>query len=77
MVASRLCFFLWNIGARQVDVGTLAIFNNLKFPLAVIVSFVFFGERADLVNLTLAGGLMTLALLLNHWGMRLKDVLDF
>lgn len=68
VIASGLCFFLWNVGARQVEAGTLAIFNDFKFPLAVAVSLVVFGERANLFNLAAAGGLITLALVINHWG---------
>lgn len=75
-IASGLCFFLWNVGARQVDAGTLAILNNLKFPLAVLASLIFFGERADLLPLALSGGLMALALLLNGWPPRLHAALD-
>jgi len=36
-IASGLSFFLWNIGGRRVNAGTLAIFNDLKIPLAVVV----------------------------------------
>jgi carboxylate/amino acid/amine transporter len=69
-VASGLCFFLWNIGARQVDAGTLAIFNDLKIPLAVTVSLVFFGEQAGLPNLLLGGSIVMAALWLNESGVR-------
>ncbi len=66
-VASGLGFFLWNVGARKVDAGTLAIFNDLKIPLAVAVSMIVFGEQANLPRLLLGGGLGLLALLLNRW----------
>lgn len=46
-VASGLGFFLWNRGARKVNNGTLAVFNNLKIPLAVLVSTIIFGERPE------------------------------
>lgn len=48
IVASGLGFFLWNIGATRVNAGTLAVMNNAKVPLAVIVSLVVFGEQAPL-----------------------------
>jgi carboxylate/amino acid/amine transporter len=68
--ASGICFFLWNLGARKVDIGALAIFNNLKVPLAVAVSLIFFGEKANLTNL-IAGGLIVLAALaLNEYSLR-------
>lgn len=41
-IASGLCFFLWNFGATKTDVGALAICNNLKMPLAITVSLLFF-----------------------------------
>jgi carboxylate/amino acid/amine transporter len=69
-VASGLCFFLWNIGARQVDAGTLAIFNDLKIPLAITVSLVFFGEQTSLPNLLLGGTIIMAALWLNESGVR-------
>lgn len=48
VLASGLGFFLWNQGATQVNAGALAVMNNAKVPLAVIVSLLFFGERAPL-----------------------------
>jgi drug/metabolite transporter (DMT)-like permease len=55
LVPSGLCFFLWNVGARRVNAGTLAVMNNLKIPLAVAVSLLVFREDADLLRLA-AGG---------------------
>ena len=54
----------------QVDTGTLAIFNDLKIPLAVAVSLVFFGEQASLLHLLLGGVIVMAALLLNEVGLR-------
>ncbi len=70
VVASAIGFFLWNIGARKVNAGTLAIFNDLKIPLAVAVSLVFFGEQANLPRLLFGGGLVLAALALNEWNTR-------
>jgi drug/metabolite transporter (DMT)-like permease len=68
VIASGLGFFLWNVGSRQVSIGAMAIFNDLKVPLAVVVSLIFFGENANLINL-IAGGILVLAgLLLNEFG---------
>ena len=66
-IASGLSFFLWNVGARKVNAGTLAIFNDLKIPLAVIVSITFFGEQANWINLMAGGGIAVAALYLNEW----------
>lgn len=57
LVASGLCFFLWNLGARQVNAGVLAVMNDLKIPLGVLFSLVVFQERADWPRLV-AGSLV-------------------
>ena len=52
IIASGLCFFLWNYGVRQVKPGTLAVMNNLKIPLAALSSILLFGEHPDLTLLS-------------------------
>ncbi len=64
VVASGVCFFLWNYGALRVGVGTLAVMNDLKVPLTVLVSLVVFGERTDPVRLAACGALFAAAALL-------------
>jgi carboxylate/amino acid/amine transporter len=66
VIASGVGFFLWNYGARRMNAGTLAVFNNLKVPLAVAVSLIFFGESADPLRLALGGGIVLAALFLNE-----------
>ncbi len=39
-------FYLWNRGAARTAAGVLAVANNLKVPLAVLVSWTVFGEPA-------------------------------
>ena len=51
-VASGVGFFMWNRGALMVSTSTLTAANNLKLPIAMIVSIVFFGEQANLITLT-------------------------
>ena len=60
-IASGLGFFLWNKGATQVNAGTLAVMNNLKVPLAVACSLLFFGESADLPRLLVSLALLAAA----------------
>ena len=50
-IASGVAFFFWNLGASRVGTGTLAVLNNLKVPLTVTCSLLFFGEQADLTRL--------------------------
>lgn len=65
--ASGICFFFWNIGARQVNTGALAIFNDLKIPLAVAVSLLVFGEETNWVTLLIGGLIVVASLVLNEW----------
>lgn len=61
VVATGAAFFLWNRGAVTAPPAALAVFNNLKIPLAVAAALTIFGEQADLGRLALGGGLMLLA----------------
>ena len=72
IVASGIGFFLWNVGARKVNAGSLAVFNNLKVPLAVAVSVVVFGESVDLLRLLIGGWIVLAALLLNEFYPKLR-----
>ena len=63
VVASGICFFLWNRGARLVSAGQLAVMNNLKIPLGVAVSLFVFREPANLWTLLVGGLLIGVALL--------------
>lgn len=64
-VASGLGFFLFNAGARRVDIGTLAIFNNVKIPLAILAAGLVFREAIDWPRLILGGAVLAFALALN------------
>ena len=48
VVASGAGFYLWNTGATQVKTGVLAALNNLKSPLAVLVSIIFWGTSVKM-----------------------------
>ncbi|MBA4375038.1 MAG: EamA family transporter [Anaerolinea sp.] len=70
--ASGICFFLWNIGSRKVNTGALAVFNDLKIPLAVAVSLLVFGEKTNLQALLIGGAIVVASLVLNEWFARKK-----
>lgn len=61
VLATGVGFYLWNRGAVAVAPGTLAVANNLKVPLGVLAALMIFGEQADLLRLTIGGGLMVVA----------------
>lgn len=64
VIASGLGFFLWNVGARAVNPGTLAVFNNLKIPLAMAVSLLVFREETNVPRLVTGTALILFALFL-------------
>jgi drug/metabolite transporter (DMT)-like permease len=66
IIASGLCFFLWNLGARKVNEGTLAVMNNLKIPVGVIASLALLRERTDYLRLLIGCGLFAVALWINR-----------
>ncbi len=53
LMPTALGFYLWNKGATRVGAGLLASANNLKVPLAVLVSWLVFGEEAAYVRVAL------------------------
>ncbi len=68
LVPSGIAFYLWNRGALAVEVGTLAVMNNLKVPLAVLVALAPpFSEAFDVARLTGSTALLALALGLATW----------
>lgn len=73
--ASGLSFMLWNLGARRVNVGALAIINDLKIPLAVTVSLIIFKEQTNILRLLIGGTIIILALVFNEWFTKQKDLL--
>ena len=66
VIASGLCFFLWNLGARHANVGALAVFNNLKIPLGILASGLLFHEEINWPRLAAGGTIIALALGLNQ-----------
>ncbi|MGS0536235.1 carboxylate/amino acid/amine transporter [Pseudoalteromonas sp. SaAl2] len=66
-IASGLGYFAWNKGATQVNVGGLAVMNNLLIPAGILVNVVIWNRDADLIKLSIGGAIIVLALLLNQY----------
>ena len=66
-VASGLGYFAWNKGATVVNVGLLAIMNNLLIPAGIIVNLAIWNRDADILRLTIGGAIIVGALVLNEW----------
>ncbi|KAF7766981.1 hypothetical protein PUND_a2887 [Pseudoalteromonas undina] len=66
IVASGLGYFMWNKGATLVNVGALAVMNNLLIPAGIIVNVLIWNRDADLLRLTIGAGVMLSALVVNQ-----------
>lgn len=66
-IASGFGYFAWNKGATQVNVGALAVMNNLLIPAGILVNVVIWNRDADLIKLSIGGAIIVLALLLNQY----------
>ncbi|HEY5715993.1 MAG TPA: DMT family transporter [Psychromonas sp.] len=66
-IASGLGYFAWNKGATQVNVGALAVMNNLLIPAGIVVNLLIWNHDADIQRLAMGGTLILLSLLLNQW----------
>ncbi|CED71047.1 inner membrane protein MadN [Aliivibrio wodanis] len=65
-IASGLGYFMWNKGATLVNVGVLAVMNNLLIPAGILVNLLIWNRDADILRLSIGGGLILLALLVNN-----------
>jgi drug/metabolite transporter (DMT)-like permease len=65
VIASGICFFLWNLGARKVNEGALAVMNNFKIPIGVIASLAILRERTQYPRLLAGCALFAIALWIN------------
>lgn len=66
IVASGLCYFLWNYGATKVDSGTLAIMNNLVIPTGILVNVIIWHQSIDWGRFSLGSAIIVSALILHH-----------
>ncbi|WP_019616881.1 EamA family transporter [Psychromonas ossibalaenae] len=66
-IASGLGYFAWNKGATLVNIGALAVMNNLLIPAGIVVNLLIWNHDADIQRLMVGGALIVLSLLLNQW----------
>lgn len=66
LIASGWGYFAFNKGATQVNVGALAIINNLLIPAGILVNLVIWNHDADILRLSIGGGIIIIALLINQ-----------
>jgi carboxylate/amino acid/amine transporter len=68
VLATAVGQFCWNKGATQIDAGTLAVMNNLSVPVGLVLNLLFWDSKADLILLTIGGGLILASLQINAIG---------
>ena len=73
VIASGLGYFLWNKGATLVDAGTLAIMNNALIPAGLVVNLLIWNRDADLVRLSIGGGVLLVSLLVHEFWVKKTD----
>ena len=66
VIASGLCYFLWNLGATKVDSGTLAIMNNLVIPTGILVNVIIWHQSIDWGRFSVGSAVIVFALILHH-----------
>lgn len=66
-IASGLGYFAWNKGATLVNVGTLAVMNNLLIPTGIVVNVIIWNKEADLFRLSIGATIILGALLINQF----------
>lgn len=74
-IPSGLCFFWWNKGATQTNPVILSVFNNLKLPLATLVSIIFFHEHVkQSMHLSIGLCIILFALFLAHVSQQINRI---
>lgn len=63
--ASGIGYFAWNKGATLVNMGTLAVANNLLIPAGILVNVLIWNRDADILRLAIGGCIIISALWLN------------
>lgn len=59
--ASGLGYLAWNMGARQVNTGQLAVMNNMLIPAGILVNVIFWNREADWPRLLLGAAVIGVA----------------
>ena len=62
VVPTGIGFWLWNKGAKKVNDAVLAVMNNLKIPLGIIMAFSIFNESTNIVHFSIGAMLILIAI---------------
>ena len=65
VIASGVCYFLWNVGATKVDSGTLAIMNNAVIPVGILVNVILWDQQINWLRFIIGSIIIVIALVLH------------
>ncbi|GDY24834.1 hypothetical protein AHAT_07240 [Agarivorans sp. Toyoura001] len=66
IIASGFGYFAWNKGATLVNIGALAVANNLLIPAGIAVNLLIWNHDADVLRLSIGAAIIIAALALNE-----------
>lgn len=66
VVASGVCYFLWNYGATKVDSGMLAIMNNVVIPVGILINVVIWHQQIDWIRFMIGSTIIILSLIIHQ-----------
>lgn len=65
-VASGVCYYLWNTGAKLVSYGELAVMNNAVIPAAILVNVIFWGARIQWISFLFGAFIIVCGILIEN-----------
>ncbi|MGI4991864.1 EamA family transporter [Halobacteriovorax sp. GFR7] len=65
-VASGVCYYLWNTGAKLVSYGELAVMNNAVIPAAILVNVIFWGAKIQWTSFLLGAFIIVCGILIEN-----------
>ncbi|MFG1481381.1 EamA family transporter [Halobacteriovorax sp. HFRX-2_2] len=66
LVASGVCYYLWNTGAKLVSYGELAVMNNAVIPAAILVNVIFWGAKIQWTSFLLGAFIIICGILIEN-----------
>ena len=66
LVASGVCYYLWNTGAKLVSFGELAVMNNAVIPAAILINVIFWGAKIQWTSFLLGAFIIICGILIEN-----------
>ena len=72
IVPTGIGFWLWNKGTKKVNDTALAVMNNLKIPVGVVIAFFIFHENTNIIHFSI-GAMLILAAIIGALSLKEKE----